>query len=104
VKVVNADTGEVLDTIPGFQRDHGIALVKDLNKGFKVANGSLRCFMNRSSRLRTRPEARNSPQSLQRIPRTAETYSAGPGCCRETGINATFTVDFCFAATFTSVS
>src|SRR3974377_2230696 len=34
VRVVNADTGEIVGTIPGFQRNHGIALVKDLNKGF----------------------------------------------------------------------
>jgi YVTN family beta-propeller protein len=38
VKVVNADTGEVVGTIPGFQRNHGIALVKELNKGF-VSDG-----------------------------------------------------------------
>ena len=39
VKVVNADTGEVVGTIPGFQRDHGIVLVKKLNKGF-VTDGN----------------------------------------------------------------
>ena len=39
VKVVNADTGEVVGTIPGFQRNHGIALVKELNKGF-VTDGN----------------------------------------------------------------
>lgn len=39
VKVVNADTGEVVGTIPGFQRDHGIALVKELNKGF-ISDGN----------------------------------------------------------------
>ncbi len=39
VKVVGADTGEVVGTIPGFQRDHGVALVKELNKGF-VSDGS----------------------------------------------------------------
>jgi hypothetical protein len=39
VKVVSADSGEVVGTIPGFQRDHGIALVKELNKGF-VTDGN----------------------------------------------------------------
>lgn len=39
VKVVNADTGEIVGTIPGFERNHGIALVKDLNKGF-VTDGN----------------------------------------------------------------
>lgn len=39
VKVVNADTGEVVGTIPGFQRNHGIVLVKELNKGF-VTDGN----------------------------------------------------------------
>ena len=39
VKVLNADTGEVFGTIPGFQRNHGIALVKELNKGF-VTDGN----------------------------------------------------------------
>jgi DNA-binding beta-propeller fold protein YncE len=39
VKVVSADTGEVVGTIRGFQRDHGIALVKELNKGF-VTDGN----------------------------------------------------------------
>jgi len=39
VKVLNADTGEVVGTIPGFQRNHGIALVKELNKGF-VTDGN----------------------------------------------------------------
>jgi len=38
VKVVNADTGEVVGAIPGFQRNHGIALVKELDKGF-VSDG-----------------------------------------------------------------
>ena len=39
VKVVNADTGEVVGTIPGFKRDHGVVLVKELNKGF-VTDGN----------------------------------------------------------------
>src|SRR5579871_4316749 len=39
VKVVSADTGEVVGAIPGFQRDHGIALVRELNKGF-VTDGN----------------------------------------------------------------
>jgi YVTN family beta-propeller protein len=39
VKVVNADTGEVVGTIPGFKRDHGIVLIKELNKGF-VTDGN----------------------------------------------------------------
>ncbi len=34
VKIVNVDTGEIVGTIPGFQRNHGIVLVKELNKGF----------------------------------------------------------------------
>jgi hypothetical protein len=39
VKVVSADTGEVIGTIPGFKRNHGIVLVKELNKGF-VTDGN----------------------------------------------------------------
>ena len=39
IKVVSADTGEVVGTIPGFQRNHGVALVKELNKGF-VSDGN----------------------------------------------------------------
>ena len=34
VLVVNADTGAVIGKISGFQRDHGIALVKSLGLGF----------------------------------------------------------------------
>ena len=34
VKVVDADTGAVVGTIPGLKRCHGIALVNELGKGF----------------------------------------------------------------------
>ena len=38
VQVVNADTGEVVGTLPGTKGVHGIALVPSLNKGF-TSNG-----------------------------------------------------------------
>lgn len=38
VKVVNADTGKVVGTIGDLKRDHGIALVKELGRGF-ISNG-----------------------------------------------------------------
>ena len=34
IKVLNADTYETVGTIDGFKRNHGVALVPDLNKGF----------------------------------------------------------------------
>ena len=34
IKVLNADTDAVAGTITGFKRDHGVALVPDLNRGF----------------------------------------------------------------------
>ena len=34
VLVVNADTGAEVGTVPGLKRNHGIALAKDVNRGF----------------------------------------------------------------------
>ncbi len=40
VKVVNADTGAVVGTITGLKRDHGVAIVSDLGRGF-ISDGDL---------------------------------------------------------------
>jgi len=40
VKVLDADTGAVAGTIAGLKRDHGIALVPELNRGF-ISDGDL---------------------------------------------------------------
>jgi len=39
VKVVDADSGAVLGTIPGLKRCHGVALVEELGKGF-ISDGT----------------------------------------------------------------
>src|SRR5579862_4097059 len=40
VEVINADTGAVVGNIPGFKRQHGVALAPEFNRGF-ITDGTL---------------------------------------------------------------
>ncbi|HET9401136.1 MAG TPA: hypothetical protein VFO34_09305, partial [Candidatus Acidoferrales bacterium] len=40
VEVINADSGELIGYIPGFKRQHGVAIAPDLGRGF-ISDGTL---------------------------------------------------------------
>ena len=43
--VVDADKGTTVGTIPGFKRDHGVALVPEVNRGFISDGGAAQIVM-----------------------------------------------------------
>ena len=45
VKVVDADSGDLVGTMTGFKRCHGVALVKDVGKGFITDGDAAKVFV-----------------------------------------------------------
>src|SRR6266581_7955713 len=52
VKVVDADSGDLVGTLSGLKRCHGVALVKDLGKGFITDGEAAKVFIFDIARLK----------------------------------------------------
>jgi YVTN family beta-propeller protein len=63
VQVMNADTGALIGFIPGFKREHGVALAPELNRGF-ISDGTLaRVTIFDLKTLKTVGEAKADPDT-----------------------------------------
>jgi DNA-binding beta-propeller fold protein YncE len=63
VKVVNADSGEVVGTVSGLKRCHGIALVKELDKGFITDGGAEKVVVFNIATLKVTGEIKTRPDA-----------------------------------------
>jgi DNA-binding beta-propeller fold protein YncE len=63
VKVVNADSGEVVGTVSGLKRCHGIALVKELDKGFITDSGAEKVVVFNIATLKVTGEIKTRPDA-----------------------------------------
>jgi len=63
VKVVDADSGDLLGTMGGFKRCHGVVLVKDVGKGFITDGDAAKVFIFDIASLKVTGEVRSEPDT-----------------------------------------
>ena len=63
VQVIDADTGASLGFIPGFKRQHGVALVPEFNRGFVTDGGAAKISIFDLKTLKTVGEAKSDPDT-----------------------------------------
>ena len=63
VKVVNADTGDVVGTMTGFKRCHGVALVKEVGKGFITDGDAASVFVFDIASLKVTGQIKSYPDT-----------------------------------------
>jgi YVTN family beta-propeller protein len=63
VKVVDADSGDLVGTITGFKRCHGVALVKDVGKGFITDGDAAKVFVFDIASLKVTGEIKSEPDT-----------------------------------------
>jgi YVTN family beta-propeller protein len=63
VKVVDADSGAVVGTMGGFKRCHGVALVKDVGKGFITDGDGAKVFVFDIASLKITGEIKSEPDT-----------------------------------------
>src|SRR6267378_8579503 len=63
VKVVDADTGDVVGTMGGFTRCHGVVLVKDVGRGFITDGDAAKVFIFDIASLKVTGEVKSEPDT-----------------------------------------
>jgi YVTN family beta-propeller protein len=63
VKVVDADSGDLVGTMTGFKRCHGVALVKDVGKGFITDGDAAKVFVFDIASLKVTGEIKSEPDT-----------------------------------------
>src|SRR5580704_1037373 len=63
VKVVDADSGDLVGTMTGFKRCHGVALVKDVGKGFITDGDAAKVFVFDIASLKITGEIKSEPDT-----------------------------------------
>src|ERR1700730_10031415 len=63
VKVVDADSGDLVGTLTGFKRCHGVALVKEVGKGFITDGDAAKVFIFDIATLKGTGEIKSEPDT-----------------------------------------